>query len=120
MNNLSEYAMYIFINNDLKMDKGKIASQTGHIVQQIIENIKDVTVKKDFIDRYNVWKNNGSTKIILKASEKQLKELLKLPESVYIIDAGRTQIPSNSLTAVGFYPNIKKNMIDITKDYKLL
>ena len=34
--------MYIIINDDLKMQKGKIASQVGHVVQQLIENIFEI------------------------------------------------------------------------------
>jgi peptidyl-tRNA hydrolase len=34
-----DYVMYIFVNNDLQMSKGKIASQVGHVVQKIIEDI---------------------------------------------------------------------------------
>lgn len=44
-----DYVMYIIINDDLKMQKGKIASQVGHAVQQLIENILEIysTSKKE-------------------------------------------------------------------------
>ncbi len=34
-----EPVMYILVNNDLGMKKGKIASQVGHVVQNITEDI---------------------------------------------------------------------------------
>jgi peptidyl-tRNA hydrolase len=54
----------------------------------------------------------------LKASEEQLKSLLNEPESVHIIDAGKTQIAKDSLTVIGFYPcnNLKEKF----KYFKLL
>jgi len=107
-NNKMDYTMYIIINNDLKMEKGKIASQVGHAVQQIIENIlEDYYVKQkkpDIYNRYKLW-SNGSKKIILKASYNDLLDLQQESECVSIYDAGKTQIQANSLTCVGFYPS---------------
>jgi len=120
MDNL-ELTMYIFINNDLRMEKGKIASQVGHVVQHITEDIIRMGYESaslpDPYKRYMLWKN-GSKKIVLKATEQQLLELMKLPESRYVIDAGKTQIAPNSLTVVGFFPST--NIKEIAKDYKLL
>jgi len=119
-----EYAMYIFINDDLKMQKGKIASQTGHVVQFITEDIIRMGYETaggppDAYVRYMKWKANGCAKIVLKATQEQLKSLLKLPEARYVIDSGRTQIAPNSLTVVGFFPRLKTEILDLVKDYKL-
>jgi len=108
-------AMYVFVNNDLKMGKGKIAGQVGHVVGVITEDIisayykhgdnKKSQAKKDY-DNYQQWKNKDCyTKIILKATEKELMELIENePKNRYILDAGRTQIAPGSLTVVGLFP----------------
>ena len=104
----NEYIMYIFINNDLKMSKGKIASQTGHVVQMIVEHVLN-NKKSDEYQRYMIWKkNNGYTKIILKATYNDLVNLMKQyqSESKFVIDEGRTEIEPGSLTCVGFFPNV--------------
>lgn len=71
------YAMYIFVNTDLKMEKGKIAGQVGHVVQKIIEKILIdlITIEnpddktKEIISNYIKWKTNGMAKIVLKATQ---------------------------------------------------
>ena len=117
--------MYILINTDLEMDKGKIASQTAHVAQviteEIIRSVYETRPVPDYYFRYYKWKNGGpiGTKIVLKATESQLLELIKMDESRYIIDNGpTTQVKSGSLTCVGFFPTDK--LTDTFKDYKLL
>ncbi len=106
--------MYIVINQDLKMGSGKIAAQVGHVVHHIVEEITKIkyeTVKKpQFCSDYDMWNNNGCTKIVLKAPKEKLLELMKLDKARYILDAGKTQVEPGSLTVVGFYPSreIKK------------
>jgi peptidyl-tRNA hydrolase len=117
--------MYIFVNTDLKMSAGKIASQVGHVVQLITEEIirKGYEINptpKCYFD-YVKWKKIfGCAKIILKANTLQLKELIERDNSRFIIDEGRTQVDPNSLTVVGFYPSSTNDMNKITKEYKLL
>lgn len=118
-----ELYMYVLVNNDLGMGKGKIAGQVGHVVGLITEQIirKSYESTKgvpDCYSRYIRWKNSGHAKIILKATGEQIKSLIGEPESVHIIDAGRTQIAPNSLTVIGFYPSA--NLKDKFKEYKLL
>jgi len=115
--------MYILVNNDLKMTKGKIASQVGHVVGLITEDIltKYYESHKGIPDsylRYTNWKANGEGKIILKATEEQIKKLVGEKESIYIIDEGKTQIEKGSLTVIGFYP--KANLSKKFSNYKLL
>ncbi len=113
--------MYIFVNNDLKMTKGKIASQVGHVVQLITEEIirqgYEITPTPESYFTYMKWKNN-CTKIVKKASATELQLLIKMKGARYIIDDGQTQVPANSLTVVGFYPSAELN--DFFKNYKLL
>lgn len=118
-----ELYMYILVNDDLKMGKGKIAGQVGHVVGMITEEIirKSYESHKgvpDCYSRYVRWKGSGHAKIILKATEEQIKSFIGEPETMYVIDAGRTQIAPNSLTALGFYPSA--NLKEKFSQYKLL
>ena len=89
----------IIIRTDLKMDKGKLCSQTCHAsIASFLNSDKKVRER---------WIENGMKKIILKiSSEKEIKELLKdakkdkLPCAL-IKDAGLTQIESGTITALG-------------------
>ncbi len=107
--------MYIFVNNELKMSSGKIASQVGHVVMAMTEHLLN-NKKSDEYKLYLQWKLNGQSKIVLKATESDLLYLKDLPNSKYVIDAGITQINPNSLTVVGFLPNIHPEF----KKFKLL
>lgn len=114
--------MYVLVNDDLKMGKGKIAGQVGHVVGLITEEIIRKSYESDVVSdeylRYIKWKNTGHAKIILKATEEQITSFIGYPESLYILDVGRTQIAPNSLTVLGFYPS--NNLKEKFKNFKLL
>lgn len=61
--------MYILVNNDLKISKGKIAYQVGHVVQQIIEAIlvdhftKKLHQQSHEFQNYCDWSRGGCSKI---------------------------------------------------------
>lgn len=107
--------MYLIVNNDLKMGKGKIAAQVGHVVGDIIEYLTNNPTKE-----YEIWKKSGHAKIVLKATESQILELCDIEESFFVRDQGRTQIPKDSLTVVGFPPVYKSKIYDQIKKLKLL
>lgn len=117
-----EITMYLFVNNDLGMRGGKLCSQVGHVVQLITEDIirsaYETPKVPDSYFIYMKWKAAGHKKIVLKATEQQLRELMKEEDAYHVIDHGRTQIPENSLTVVGFKPSDK--LAEKFKDYKLL
>jgi peptidyl-tRNA hydrolase, PTH2 family len=121
-----DYKMYIFVNKELGMDKGKIASQVGHVVQHIVEDIfvnytDGVKSYKSIYEDYMIWtRYHNSVKIVLKATLQELEEFKTMSYAKYIIDAGKTQIEPNSLTVVAFYPmNCKKIKHNLTR-FKLL
>ena len=111
--------MYIVVNASLKMSSGKICGQLSHIVQDLTDHMIRSGYINDTSDDYinfKLWTQHGSPKILLKASQTEIIELIKLPKSKYIRDAGRTQIAPNSLTVVGFYPTIILNdMLSVCK-----
>jgi len=108
--------MYIFVNNNLNMSKGKITAQCCHIVQLITEEIIRSGYENNPIPKtyytYMIWRNNPKT-IILKTTENELNELKK-------IDISRSFIDNGELTVVGFFPSSSSTIIEITKKYKLL
>ena len=121
-NNDEQYYMYVLVNDDLKMGKGKIAGQVGHVVGLITEEIIRKSFESDTVSdcyiRYLKWKNTGNAKIILKASQDQITSFIGYPETMYILDAGRTQIAPDSLTVLGFYPSA--TLKEQLKNFKLL
>ena len=113
--------MYFVMNSDLNMSKGKCCSQIAHATQEITERIirscYESKKPPEYYLTYMKWKM-GSAKIVLKAPEEKLKELMKLDHCIAIRDAGRTQVNSGSLTCIGFYPSTELG--DVLKDLKLL
>lgn len=126
---------YILVNKELNMSVGKIAGQVAH-VQTVIDNkifelvlseeileedsMGSFAKEKELTNNYYDWFYSGSqTKIILRAKEKDLLKAIDMG-AVYIRDNGLTEIPSGSLTAVGFFPQPKDNLVDFTKKFQLL
>lgn len=126
---------YILVNKELNMNVGKIAGQVAH-VQTVIDNkifelvlseeileedsMGSFAKEKELTNNYYDWFYSGSqTKIILRAKEKDLLKAIDMG-AVYIRDNGLTEIPSGSLTAVGFFPQPKDNLVDFTKKFQLL
>ncbi len=111
---------YIFVNSDLELSKGQTMAQISHITHVIVEDLikkcYEVFPTTNECLEYMRWKIIPTT-VILKATNNQLKDLIKRPGAKGFIDSGN-RIPDNSLTVVGFYPN--STMGDIVKDYKLL
>jgi PTH2 family peptidyl-tRNA hydrolase len=102
---MGELRMYILINSTLKMSKGKVAGQACHACQYITEFM--INNRPEQFQRYK----NIAPKIILRSDERQMRKLLAkysdASKPVYCIpvyDLGRTQVPPNSFTALGFIP----------------
>lgn len=119
---MAEIVMYIFVNSDLQMAKGKTCAQCSHITGKIIAELVRMGYDTyppptEFI-QYKIWENN-CTKIILKATQNELNELMKHQNARCFIDSG-DRIPDNSVTVVGFLPTTIDSMQDITKNFKLL
>ncbi len=112
------FKQVIVVRKDLKIGKGKIAAQVAHASLE--------AYKKANEDARNAWSSEGSKKVVVKA--KDLNELLsiltkarrlKLPCSV-IRDAGKTQVKSGTITAIGIGPAEEGKIDKVTKDLKLL
>lgn len=109
--------MYFVVNSDLikQMGTGKIAAQVAHAAIDVHNQMPKNNA------RYHQWKREGQPKIVLKAPEKTLLELIDRYQNgrdgvcCPIYDAGLTRVDSGSLTVVGFAENVKE-----LSDLKLL
>jgi len=116
-----EYKQIIIIRTDLGMNKGKIAAQASHASVSAY-----LLTKNKYSDIANKWVDNGQKKIVLRVSgEKDLiSQFQKAVESgipaIIISDAGKTQIPSGSKTAVGIGPWNEEELDRLFGDLKLL
>lgn len=108
----------ILIRNDLKMGKGKIATQVAHASLEAYKK-----ADKDVVEK---WEEGGSKKIVLKANS--LNELLefkkragqlKIPQAL-IKDAGLTQLKESTITCLGLGPDDEEKIDKLIKDLKLL
>jgi peptidyl-tRNA hydrolase len=113
-------SMYIIVNSDLGMSKGKIASQVGHAVEKITMKIFNASLHKtdSYFVEYQKYLKNGHRKIVLVAPLKEIEKFKDDKDAVYIIDEGLTEIPHGSLTVIAFLPsNSNKERF---KKYRLL
>ena len=116
-----DLVMYILVNSEIGMKTGKIASQVAHSVQLLTEEMIRSAYEQipvpEYYFRYAKWAKNP-TKIVLKATTKQLLELSKMKEVRAIIDDGQTQVEPGSMTCVCFFPSNQYG--ELMKDFKLL
>jgi PTH2 family peptidyl-tRNA hydrolase len=113
-----EYKQCIVIREDLKLSKGKAAAQTAHASILSYELAAPRDRKK--------WKEQGQKKVVLKVNS--LDEIYKLEEEAkklglpfaVVEDAGLTEIPPGTVTAIGIGPANAKGVDKITKDLQLL
>ncbi len=95
-----EYKQAIIINTSLKMQKGKACAQSSHAsLSAYLKTEKKISEK---------WIEEGMKKIVLKAEEKEILSIFNSLKKIFpcalIKDAGRTQIPAGSITALGIGP----------------
>ena len=112
------YKQVIVVRKDLRLDKGKLASQVAHASLG--------SYKKASSKERTGWEQEGGKKVIVKVED--LKSLIgifnkakkeKLP-CILIKDAGKTHIPPGTITAVGIGPALEKDIDKITGKLKIL
>jgi len=116
----SPVKLVLVINNDLKMGKGKIAAQAGHA--SVSATMKAGEKSPLILDS---WLKSGQKKVCLKTNFDDLIDLENKAKSigiqtVRINDAGKTQIPSGSLTVIAFGPDDEEKLEQLTGHLKLL
>lgn len=111
----------ILVRTDLKMGKGKIASQVAHA--SLASFLK---VKKAFPEISESWLNEGMKKVVLKVSSENeifiYAEKAKNEGVIFEIvrDAGHTQIPPSSITCLAIGPDKDEKIDKIVGNLKLL
>ena len=110
--------MYILVNKDIKISKGKLAGQVGHAVNVYIYNMMNGTQQqKNIIEEYM---EGDIKKIILYDTEHHLLQLEKKGH-ITIRDKGYTQLDPNTLTCVNLGIVAKEDIIlNYLKDLKLV
>ncbi len=108
----------IIVRRDLKLSPGKLAVQVAHASLEAYR-------RTDSRARH-AWEESGAKKVVVKVPD--LKALLetqekarkmKLPHAL-IKDAGRTELPPGTITALGIGPCPEREMDRVTRDLKLL
>lgn len=118
--NENEIKQYIAVRSDLKLGIGKLAAQVAHASLESF-----LIVQKNYPEIAQKWLENGGKKIVVKVNnDEDLKKLnavfnfKKIPCAL-IQDAGLTQIPKGTITAIGIGPWYSKDL-EILKGLKLL
>ena len=107
------------VRTDLKMRKGKIAAQCCHGSIGAYKRSDKEKIRK--------WENEAAyAKVVCKV--KTVEELLALKKladekglvNYLVVDAGRTQIPTSSVTVLAIGPDEDEIIDEVTGDLKLL
>jgi peptidyl-tRNA hydrolase, PTH2 family len=112
------YKQCLIIRNDVKMSCGKRCAQAAHASIGAYNNA-DKSLQKS-------WLSEGQKKVVLRANdERTLYELKVIAErmgisSSLIQDAGMTEIPPGTITALGLGPAKSEDLDKITGNLSLL
>ncbi len=116
----SRYKQVIVVRGDIEMSRGKIAAQVAHAACEAFENARKMVPRI-----WSSWREEGGKKVVLVASEKELLEIYKKAEILnipraLIRDAGLTELPPGTLTAVAIGPFDGEKIDKITGHLKPL
>lgn len=129
---------YLFINKNLKMSSGKIATQAARAGQVMLLNEfkkSDTLIFESINELFEDDFMKGNKTIALKANQNQLERILfgdlhellneiaiinNVPIRTYpIFDIGATEVETNSLTVIAMTP-VKRSIIQrFTKKFQL-
>ena len=108
----------ILIRKDLKLSKGKLATQVSHAsVECLLRSHKD-DIKK--------WRDGGMKKVVLKVEDlDELKTYRKRAQdkglvTCLITDAGKTEVEPGTVTCLGIGPDKEEKIDSITGNLKLV
>jgi PTH2 family peptidyl-tRNA hydrolase len=118
---MGEFKQAIVLRNDLDMGKGKMVVQGSHASQHGLQKAVELDKRVAY-----AWEEEGCRKIVLKAtSQKELEQLaarankLNIPWAL-IRDAGLTQLPPGTITALAVGPWKAEDVDKVTGELKLL
>ncbi|WP_456327168.1 peptidyl-tRNA hydrolase Pth2 [Archaeoglobus sp.] len=113
-----EIKQVIVVRDDLKLSRGKLAVQVAHA--------SIIGYEKADRRMVEAWKMQGQKKIVLRVNS--LEELMKIKEKAekmglptgVVVDAGLTEIPPGTITAVVIGPDEAKKIDKVTGNLPLL
>ncbi len=120
-----EYKQAIVVRVDLGMSKGKLCAQSAHA--SLDAALKVMQQDKIFkTDVFSSWRKSGAKKIVLKVESEQA--LIKLRDETVkaglknslIKDAGMTELPPGTITALGIGPDKEERIDKVTKNLNTL
>jgi PTH2 family peptidyl-tRNA hydrolase len=115
---MSEYKQVIVVREDLQLSRGKLAVQVAHAAIIGYERANERTKEK--------WKLGGQKKIVLKVPNLiKMMEIKEKAEKAGLVtgivkDAGLTEIPPGTITALVIGPDEEKKIDKITGNLPLL
>jgi len=118
---MAEVKQVIVMRNDLKMGVGKLAAQAAHA--SLMSYFEAVKIDKKIAE---TWLKEGEKKIVLKADNVEIIEKLygafnyKGIPCALVSDAGLTQLPPGTKTALGIGPWTSEEIDAYTSFLKLL
>lgn len=119
---VKDLKMYILVNKDIEISKGKLAGQVGHAVFEYMYD-KLVVGLEDYIPElkeiFREYMNNNQKKIILKCSQSKLEEL-EQQGYITIRDLSGKELPLNTLTCVNLGIFDEENVPKFVKRLRLL
>ena len=109
----------IIIRSDIDIGKGKACAQVAHASLEAYKN----SLKKDR-KKVLLWEINGAKKVVLKSDINTMLKRLKEAEQQKLVtalirDAGLTQLPSGTITALAIGPDEEEKIDAICGDLKL-
>lgn len=116
-----DFKQVIVVRSDLKMSKGKLAVQVAHA--SVISAFEAYRNKQEWFDK---WWRSGQKKIVLKVGDEAAllsiyeKALAKGLPAALVRDAGLTELPPGTTTAVGIGPCPAELVDEITGRLDLL
>ncbi|WP_262388824.1 aminoacyl-tRNA hydrolase [Bacillus amyloliquefaciens] len=111
--------MYILVNEDIKISKGKLAGQVGHAVMSYVYHkaVKPLSegIEIKSLDEYM----KEQKKIILKCPQYKLEELERAGGYNVIRDKGYTQLEPNTLTCINYGIKTPEELPEWVRNLKL-
>ena len=113
-----KYKQVILVREDLKLPKGKLASQVAHASLDVVSKSDKEIVEK--------WKKQGAKKVVLKiADEKELIKYMSIAQNenlktALIKDAGHTVVESGTITCLGIGPDLDSKIDKVTGNLKMV
>jgi len=116
-----EYKMCIVLRMDLEMSTGKLIAQAAHAAVGASE-----LSKKENHKAWRRWRDEGAKKVALEAeSFEELEALREKAEELEIVnlviqDAGHTEVPVGTVTALGLGPDRSDKLDKVTGSLPLI